>query len=194
MKPLRCFAAVELDEPQRRAVQRLQRRLANAAPGIRWIPPGQMHLTVKFFGDVPPERLPELCAALDVAAGGVHAFDLRLSGIGCFPPRGPARVVWAGAQSDDGGLQRLFDALEGSCDAAGFPRETRPFHPHITLARIKAASPGLREAVAETMFDGGASEADEIVLFQSEREKSGPRYTAISRHDLPPPATPAPHG
>jgi 2'-5' RNA ligase len=146
----------------------------------------KLHLTLKFFGEIAPERVEALSGAAARVALNSQSFILALSGTGAFPPRGNPRVLWLGIEDASGALAQLQSRLEEECSALGFAREERPFHPHLTLARIRAPQ-GARELASrhqETGFARIEFEAADLVLLRSELGPGGSRYTVISRHEL----------
>ena len=172
---------------------------------VRWIPGRNLHFTLKFLGDVENRRVPELCSALQRAAESLeHNADetdrgdcsqdaapgtddpvaaFELAGLGCFPPRGRARVVWAGVRPKGPGLLRCYNALEAEFAELGFVPETRPFAPHVTLGRVRGFRDvaALRAAVETRDFAGPHQRPGEIVLFESTPTPSGVEYVALAR-------------
>lgn len=136
---VRAFVAIELDGEIQAALGGLQRRLKKAplARLGRWVAPESIHLTLKFLGDVPVDRLAELEAALQRACEGVAPFDIALFGLGCFPNLRRPRVVWVSVEERSGVLKRLQSAVERELARAGFRPEGGDFTPHLTLARIR---------------------------------------------------------
>lgn len=183
---MRLFVAIELDESVRTKLARLQKELARACEGIRWIPAKQLHLTVKFLGEVEDRRVAEICRSVEAGVKGVPAFDMTVEGCGCFPPRGAVRIVWAGCQDPSGLLSRCVASACGPLEAAGFPPEDRPFSPHITIGRVKddRSGGGIRRAVAESSFPGVAQWVESVTVMSSVLSPKGPSYTAVSRAKL----------
>lgn len=146
-----------------------------------------LHLTLKFLGDTDEADLPNICRALDECAAAPSPFEMQLAGTGVFPPRGSARIVWAGLQEPTGRRAGLQADLEELLAALGFKQEHRAFSPHITLARINDPKSGgaIHERVlGEAGFSGGSLHVDEVVLFQSLLSREAARYVALSRHVL----------
>lgn len=104
---------------------------------IRWVPPRNVHLTLKFLGETPEETVPQLEAALEQVCTGHGAFDLALEGVGAFPSAGKARTLWVGAGQGSDSLTALAEDVEDALQGLGFEREKRPFHPHATVGRAK---------------------------------------------------------
>lgn len=130
----RLFVAIDLPDSTRSQLADLGREL----DGVRRVPPDQLHLTLRFIGDADDECFQRIKDALSTVMS--PPFPLALAGVGCFPsPRRP-RVIWAGVTADER-LTILQRAVETAVAAAGIPPEERPFSPHITLARLKDATP-----------------------------------------------------
>jgi 2'-5' RNA ligase len=122
--------AVDLPDPVQRAVA----TLCHGLPGVRWLPPEQLHLTIRFIGEVDDARLAAIRQGL---TGTLPApFACRLQGVGRFPARGSPRVIWVGVQAE-AGLMCLAETVEARLQALGISPEERPFSPHITLTRLK---------------------------------------------------------
>lgn len=186
--PLRVFCAVELPDELRSRVGERVRRLRSEFPGVRasWEKPEKLHVTLKFLGDVEPARVEALSGAAARAAAGLEPFELTMEGPGTFPPHGQPRVLWLGIVDASGSLARMHHSLETECAAAGFPRESRAFEPHLTLARVRSPQ-GARELAAahrETPFEPQRFKVSELVVMRSELGPGGSRYTPLSRHAL----------
>ncbi|MCK6482598.1 MAG: RNA 2',3'-cyclic phosphodiesterase [Phycisphaerae bacterium] len=187
MQPIRSFVAIELPDVARHDLSRLVSRLDSGVSGVRWIPANQMHLTLKFLGDIDERDLPMLCDLLSEAALECEPFHLSLRGAGCFPPSGPVRIVWAGLEEPTGRLARLHERCEALFAGLGFKQEHRAFRAHVTMARVKSARAGaeIRQRVAAHVdFAGATFDVDEIVFYQSLLERDGAKYVALSRHGL----------
>ncbi len=184
----RTFIAIELPQSIRALVAHYIDQLHSAFPGVRasWLREDNLHLTLKFLGDVPVTRLPALSDAADEAARSIQAFNMIVSGCGSFPPRGQPKVLWIGIDDAEDNLSRLHQGLEESCAVAGFERDARDFHPHLTIARLRkpAGSRGLAEAHRARPFSSQRFTVSEIVVFKSELLREGSKHTALSRHQL----------
>jgi RNA 2',3'-cyclic 3'-phosphodiesterase len=185
---LRTFFAVELpDAPRARVAERL-RRLRAEFPDVRasWEKTEKLHVTLKFIGEVGRARVDDLKQAAAGAVEGVEPFDLSVEGAGSFPPHGNPRVLWLGIRDASGRLALIHNALETACASQGFPRDRRPFKPHITLARIRSPQ-GARDLAAahrEAPFEPQRFQVSELILMRSELGPGGSRYTPLSRHVL----------
>jgi 2'-5' RNA ligase len=187
MKSLRLFLAIELNDAIRKRLARLVERLDDGAKGVRWTTPDQCHLTIKFLGDVAQSDLPRVTETADRAVRGIRALEMHIRGVGCFPPNGPPRVIWAGVEEPEGTLARLRASCQSVFADLGFSPERRAFSPHITLARVRNPQRGrhLPECVVRVAdFDAGAIDVDEITLFQSILSRDGAEYVPLSHHAL----------
>lgn len=134
---LRLFIAVELPEEWLAALARVQEALRAAGlDALRWTRPEGVHLTLKFLGEVPEERLEEIVRAMTRAAARARPFALRLGRLGAFGGPQRPRVLWAGVEGELEALTRLWQALEAEITPLGFPQERDTFAPHLTLARV----------------------------------------------------------
>jgi 2'-5' RNA ligase len=130
----RLFVSVELPDDVKHALA----RLSGDVPGARWLEPDELHLTVRFIGEVDGLVYQDVLAALDEVR--VAPFELTLRGVGHFPPRGEPRVLWAGLERSEG-LRVLHDRVESALVRAGVEAERRKFAPHVTIARLRNTPP-----------------------------------------------------
>jgi 2'-5' RNA ligase len=183
---MRCFVAIELGDAARRAVEKLLAQL-HARRGVRWCTPEQLHVTLKFLGEVPDARLPAVVQALRGAAAGCAPFALELRGLGCFPSPARPRVFWAGINDPAGGCAGWVRAADPLLAAAvGTAPESRPYTPHVTLGRVRDdAGPETRAALEGVAAPAGCPwNVREVVLFESVLSPRGARYTAAARVEL----------
>lgn len=185
---LRVFCAVELPaEVRERAADHIA-DLRSRLPDVRagWERPEKFHVTLKFLGEVEPVSAAALSSASERVARHVQPFDLGLEGAGVFPPRGLPRVLWLGISDTSGGLARLHKRLEDECADAGFPREDRPFHPHLTIARLHKPEGARRLAMLhrEKGFALTVFSVQALSVLRSELGPGGSRYTELTRHPL----------
>jgi 2'-5' RNA ligase len=175
---MRLFTGIDLPAEVTLRLDQLLARLRPAAP-LKWSPPQNLHITTKFIGEWPAERLEELTSALR-ALPRREPFPIEVRGLGWFPNPHHPRVFWAGVHGD--GLERLARDTEEALAALGIPRESRPFAPHLTLARIKEPVPlaALRREVASLDSDRfGAFRAERFHLYESRLTPSGSVYTKL---------------
>jgi len=185
---VRVFFAVELGEEVRRRVVDHISNLREQLPEVRasWERPEKLHVTLKFIGNIEPDKRAVLSEAAERVASTLAPFHFVISDAGAFPVRGSPRVLWLGARDDSGSLVRLQRGLEDECEGVGFPREARAFHPHLTIARLRRPE-GARELAAlheEKGFAPSEVFVEALLLIQSELGPAGSRYTELSRHIL----------
>jgi 2'-5' RNA ligase len=181
----RTFVCLELPEAIRVQAARLQGRFASLGDKIRWVNPGNLHLTLRFLGEISRSQVQTVCLAVRCAAASVDAFPVHFSETGWFPsPRRP-RAFWVGV-ADAPELVGLHEAVERELFSAGFPKEVRPFSPHLTLGRVRAdrSSARLGEVMAGAEFDAGAFPVSEVTVMRSDLKTSGAVYTPIARLKL----------
>ncbi len=183
---MRLFAAIPVPQPEREALAQAVAPLQEAGWPVRWVVRDRYHLTLKFFGETPAERLDAIVAMLVDAASDTPPLGCAFTELGAFPASRAPRVLWAGLEAPPA-LELLQDRVERGADALGYPLEGRPFRPHVTLGRVRDGMrlpPDALErlagiAVARSFL------ADEVVLFESRTTsgRGGPVYTA--RHRVP---------
>ena len=183
---MRCFVAIALPEPVRAGIARLQAALRAAAPAadVRWTAPAGLHVTLQFLGEVRGAHVAAVSAALAKAAARHAPTPLAVDAIGAFPTPIHPRILWAGVAGDLAGLAADVGAALGP---VGYPPETRPFHAHVTLGRVRRPGPlePLRAALAGLgRPDGLAWTAVEVVLYRSHLRSSGSVYEAVAQVPL----------
>jgi len=191
-KFIRTFIAIELTPEVQREMEIIQDRLnLKKEPGVKPVKPESTHLTLRFLGPTPPDKVEEIRAAIQLAAENIRPFALELKGVGCFPNNRTPRVVWVGLAGEET-LMRLQSRIEDSLAELGIRRETRPFSAHLTLARIRDdATPASRrrvgEAVENTVYEPDFKfPVDHVSLIKSILKPSGPEYSVLHRIDLAP--------
>jgi RNA 2',3'-cyclic 3'-phosphodiesterase len=183
---MRLFVAVCLPEEIRERLARAQDRLRHARADVSWVKPGNLHITLKFLGELEPKRLDRIRSALASAAQRVTAFPAEVAGIGTFGGRIP-RVVWAGVQGGAEPLGALAGAVEEELAGVGVPRERRGFTAHFTLGRVRSPKnlEVLHAALRAEPADGfGTMRVDQFSLMQSELDPGGSIYTVRDRFFL----------
>jgi len=188
---VRCFVAVDVSPDVRAGVARVIAALRAGAPGadVRWVDPTAVHLTLKFLGAVPDERVPVVSAALGEAAAGFPHVALAAGGLGTFPGPARPRVVWVGITAGAEALAALAGGIDDALAPAGFAREARPFRGHVTIGRVRAprALRTLVQAMGRTdALALGRWTAAEVVLYESRLRPSGAEHHVVSRHPLAP--------
>ena len=191
MEQVRCFIAIELPEEVRAGLSRLQAQLKSGdQPGVKWVDPYSIHLTLKFLGSVAVDRLDPITAALGEAAQRVSPFRLKVEGLGVFPNLRRVQVVWVGVSGEVDRLAQLQQRIESNLAGLGFAPEGRRFTPHLTLARLRdRASLDERQEfgqlIASTKFESAYSfQVDTVSLIRSQLTREGAIYNRISSVEL----------
>jgi 2'-5' RNA ligase len=182
---IRSFVAVLLDEGLRERVAAVGERLRPLVRAVAWVPPRNLHVTLQFLGGQSEERLQEAEAALAEAAAESAPVDVTFHGIGAFPGLERPRILWVGLAQGALDVRRLQARVAAALAARGFPREERPWHPHLTIGRVfderrwrREAGPELQSALARaaaTTF--GTMRIAEVALMRSDLSRAGARYT-----------------
>ena len=193
---IRAFLAIELPPDLRARLvlvqQDLRRRIEQAVDQVRisWIGPASMHLTLRFFGDLPEESIETLRTGLERVASRHEGLTIPIERIGAFPSRQQPRVLWAGPAESwqqgtaSKGLTALHRAIEDCCQAVGFASDQRSFYPHLTIARVKEGerhvgrvleSTGIMDEAAPV----GALPLETLALMQSRLHSGGSIYTKL---------------
>jgi RNA 2',3'-cyclic 3'-phosphodiesterase len=186
-RTLRTFVALPLSEEIHEQLAGVQRRLKRTDPGgsVRWVDPSSIHLTLHFLGDILPERVEPVRAALSVVARNVTPFEFQVGNLGAFPNTGRPRVVWVGVQDTSSWLRLLHDAVNEALANLGFTPDKRGFSPHLTLGRVRRNAErgdvrALGQTIAETEIGMlGTVQAREMVFFRSVLKPTGAEYTPL---------------
>lgn len=184
---MRCFAGIELSELAIAAIAHTFRLPRPNEAGLSWVQPGALHITIWFFGDVEESALARLHLAMAQPLSLLPAFSLKLADIGQFPPRGQPRVLWVGVDDRANGCAACIAAVAGPLQGLGYSLDTRPYNPHITVARSRDehGSRVLLRARKDTAVIAPVEwHVREVVIFRSDLHPTGSRYTSIARIPL----------
>lgn len=179
---MRAFIALELSPKLQPPLRKVIRQLNEMGSAIKSVNPDQLHLTLKFLGDINSDLVPEICKRLEGIASKNEPLNITLERLGLFPHIKRPLVIWAGVDLDhDQLLSQLAGSIDQSLLEIGFEKEERPFHPHVTLARIKRKPPeSFFELIeAKGLENWGEYSCTEIHLIQSELSPSGSIYTKL---------------
>lgn len=190
---VRTFVAVEVSEPVRRAAAKLIRTLGTTAADVKWVEPQNLHLTVKFLGDVNLKETARICQAVQKAAAEIKPFELTIGGVGAFPNPERPRTIWIGGHCEDAaadvdtvdanaadGMALLHEKIEQRLAKLGFRKDSRRFQPHLTIGRVRGGGPDLADLAqliqknADLPF--GKTSVREAVVFSSQMTREGPAY------------------
>jgi len=178
---MRLFIALDIPAEVRAALTKYMERARALAHEARWARVEGLHVTLKFIGHVDDSVVEKIKAAL--ASIKTAPFEVTFTGVGFFPNPNAARVFWAGVDGRES-LPHLASNIDSVSEKLGFPRETKPYHPHLTLART--SSRPLRE-LRQLLDDPpqfGTMTAREFFLYQSQPQKGGSKYTKLERFAL----------
>jgi len=184
---IRSFLALEMTEAVKRSLETLVDRLDLPQYHVRWVRQKNMHLTLRFLGEISQEDVHTVSKAAGAAADRNAAFSMVLKGLGSFPASGTPRVVWTGIQ-DDRPLLRLERHLTRELTKAGWPLPDKAFRPHLTLGRVKSQRGivELRKIMErDRTVTVGRMLVEHISLIKSVLRPSGPIYTTLGRFVLP---------
>ncbi|HNN14452.1 MAG TPA: RNA 2',3'-cyclic phosphodiesterase [Anaerolineales bacterium] len=186
MNQIRAFIAVDLppiiQDSLEKQTAHLRQTLGNGL--VRWVPPRNLHLTLRFIGDIPPTHLDFFKQMLTKTADSHRPFDLQIGGIGSFPNLKRPRVLWVGLHAPED-LSSLQRQIETGTVQLGFEKEDKPFSPHLTIGRVRqTTTPAdiakIRTALEETQLGRiGTARIDSVHLYQSELHSEGSVYKKL---------------
>ena len=183
---MRTFIAIELDPPTRRPIVQLLRTLPRA-DGLSWCSEPQLHITLKFLGEISDPQLGRVLRIVNQACAAVQPFTILVQGLGVFPAPANPRVLWCGVQDADNGCRRWVEAADPHFESINVKPETRAFTPHITLGRSKssAAAAVLRDVLQPaTPPTCPPMRVTNVVVFESVLGPGGARYKVVARTPL----------
>jgi 2'-5' RNA ligase len=186
MPSIRSFIAIETPPEVKADIVKVQEGLRTTNADVRWESIEKFHITLKFLGNVEEPRLNTLADRLQEALGAFAPFNITYQGVGCFPNQHHPRVVWIGAENEDGTLSRIQETIEEAAEQMGFQREERQFHPHITIGRVKG-SKNLKALVSElgnASFAPHAAIIRDVLLMKSDLKSTGSVYSALRTYQL----------
>jgi 2'-5' RNA ligase len=179
---MRLFIALDIPAEIRARLTESMERARALAPEARWARIEGLHVTLKFIGHVDDAAAEKIKAALRPIK--TTPFEVKFFGVGFFPNPNAGRVFWAGVDGGDH-LPRLAASIDAALEKLGFPRETKPYHPHLTLARTSSRPlRGLKPLLDEPPPQFGTMTAHEFFLYQSQPQKGGSKYTKLERFEL----------
>jgi RNA 2',3'-cyclic 3'-phosphodiesterase len=186
---MRMFVAVDLDDATRSVVAQEQRRASSHGlkpSSIRFVDPGQVHLTLAFLGDVASPLSEQVADAMQQPFTGIEPFRLVLGGLGVFPPRGAPRILWLGLIGGARPMITLQAAVARRLESLGVTLEDRAFHPHVTIGRWRDSRPADRRVIENDSSRGTAAEliVDHVTLFESRLSSKGASHFPLAQARL----------
>ena len=180
---LRCFIAVEIPEPVKRSLGDMIENLKKSGSDVKWLPPENIHITLKFLGSTDESLLEAVKGSLSKKLSPYSPFYITISGVGCFPDERRPRVIWVGTHESSGHVRDVHSAIDAEMAKFGFPSEEREFSPHLTIGRVKG-----RQRIAELMkmldeyrqVSFGDLEVSGVTLMKSELNPAGAKYFPLA--------------
>ena len=187
MEQNRSFIAIELPDELKLELTRLETRLKlGKQPWVKWVDPYSVHLTLKFLGGIATDRVGEITRVMEEAVQGMSPFCLKVRELGVFPNLRRVQVVWVGMGGEVDKLGQLQQRLESNLVPLGFAPESRPFTPHLTLARLRDKAPldersRFGQLIVGTRFEAaGTIKVDAVNLMRSQLTRGGAIYSLIN--------------
>ncbi len=183
---IRSFISIHLPEFIRDSIAGYQSGLRKLGADIRWVRPENLHITLKFLGDIRVDQIDSVVHSMVRAAASESPFILRIGGAGYFPGERNPRIVWLSIDSETPVLTRLADSLNRDLNTLGFPSEKREFKSHLTIGRFRA--PGNTDRIvrytASNGFQSDPFRIDQLFLMRSDLKSSGAEYTVLKKIQL----------
>jgi 2'-5' RNA ligase len=187
-KTFRTFVAVEISAAIRARAAELITMLAGTQADVKWVETHNLHLTLKFLGEVHEREITEVCRAVAQGAGQVEPFELEVRGAGAFPTAVRPRTVWLGASAGAEQMIVLHDRIEAQLAKLGYREEHRRFQTHLTIGRVRGGGPGIAELgtllVEQADFAAGRMTVAKATVFCSTLTPAGPVYEVLGRAPL----------
>ena len=186
-QPIRCFIAIEIPETIQNQLVRIQGTLRKQIQKASWVKPGNIHLTLKFLGDVDPEDLESIGQAIEEVASRHRSFSLRIGGLGAFPNFARPRVMWTGVKAGGERVSTLAQDINIALSHCGFSVDTKKFNPHLTIARLKERVDLRPYANQYRQYDrmhGAEMNVNTISLIQSQLHPTGAIYSTLQSYSI----------
>lgn len=178
---IRTFICIELPETLQALLTKFQDSLKRLGADVSWVKPSNIHLTLKFLGDVPEQKLPVICETVKSAARAVPAMSMQVREAGSFPTARNPRVLWVGIQPVPSQLRTLYESIDVGLSEKGYARDDRPFNPHLTIGRVKSPRnvQDLMRKMQELNFDGETVSVRTVTVMRSDLRPAGALYSPI---------------
>lgn len=186
---MRTFIAIDLSEEAKRELAKLQSELKKSNADVKWVEPENVHLTLKFLGEVTDEYVIKVKEVLDKIASQFKPYEIMLSGIGAFPKLDYPRVIWVGIEKGKIETKEIADKIEEELSKLDFQKEDREFSAHLTIGRVR--SPKNKQTLKEKLqtldcklYTVNCTLVSSINLYQSTLTPQGPLYTCLHKVNL----------
>ena len=186
-QPIRCFVAIEIPETIQNRLARIQGTLRKQIQKASWVKPNNIHLTLKFLGDVDPDDIQTIGETIERVAIRHRSFSLRVGGLGAFPNFARPRVLWAGVKVGSERVSALAQDINVALTDCGFSLDTKKFNSHLTLARLKERidlQPYTSQYRQYDRIDGAEMNVKTISLIQSQLHPTGATYSTLQPYSL----------
>ncbi|NIR48785.1 RNA 2',3'-cyclic phosphodiesterase [candidate division KSB1 bacterium] len=181
MAEIRTFIAVEIPDSVRDRIAKVQAELKKHKERISWTKPGNIHLTLKFLGNVDEEKIPAISEIIQEVVKDRKPFSLNVREVGAFPNVSRPRVLWVGID-DNPEIVEIADRIDEGLSQIVFPKEKRKFSPHLTIGRVKSRTgKQFLQNLQNFDFDGGKVDVNEIVVVKSDLKPTGAVYTYLKK-------------
>lgn len=184
---IRTFIAVEIDDEIRDRLYEFITQLKNADADVKWISPENIHLTLKFVGNVKEDILPDLNKIIGDAASCASPFKMNIEKVGAFPTIKRPHVIFVCAQEKGDNLLKIYESIDVNLEKLGIKKDSRKFVGHITLGRVKSQK-NMKKLINALNFDGvnsfGQEKVNSISLMRSVLTPSGPIYTRLNSFEV----------
>jgi 2'-5' RNA ligase len=182
MEKIRTFIAIDLTQEIKGKIDEFIKEIRPLSPHIKWVSVENIHLTIKFLGNIYAKEHDKLYRGLEMAIEDMNKIKLVVRGTGVFPNPRNARVFWLGVQGEVEKLQEMQNRVEYELEKQGFPREEKPFSPHITIARFKSRinPEKLTNIIADSQnLHFGEMDVSSVMVYRSDLFPSGPEYSLL---------------
>jgi len=184
---MRTFIALDLTEETKQELTRLQSGLKKSQADVKWVNPQNIHLTLKFLGEISEQQVNQVKEVLDRISSQFKPYEITLSGIGAFPKVENPRVIWVGIESGKNETKKIAEILSVELEKAGFQKEDREFKSHLTVGRVRSPKnkDNLKTAIQSISFSPQAKiPIDYITLYQSTLTPQGPIYIPLHKTSI----------
>ena len=184
---IRSFIAIKLPDDIKSQIEFYLAELRDFVPKLKWVKKDSLHITLKFLGNQPPQKVENVIRTLLPLKDHSKPFEIKIKDIGAFPNQNKARIIWLGIEAKPRELFfQVHNWIEDQLEKIGFEKEQRKFSPHLTLARIKFPTDlaELWEYVDKNPFEAQSFNVNEIMLMRSILKQSGAEYHQIQKYPL----------
>ena len=184
---IRIFIGIAIQENLKGDLKKLENELSEARADVKWVKTENLHITLKFLGFTPADKIPDIFGALKPLLSCINPFLLNLKGVGAFPEGSSPRVVWVGVEDGKGDISNLQKKIEEALEKLNFSRENREYKPHLTIGRFKGrknAASLERRITAKHASAFGEMAVRTIDIVRSDLGPEGPAYTVLHKIDL----------